>query len=59
MMDMDGVAVAGTVADESEDVGFDDGKDNLVVGCKVNDDELLDEDEDEEFAGNETDDADY
>lgn len=56
-MDMDGVVVAGTVADESEDVGFDDGKDRLLEGCKVNDDELLDEDE--EFAGNETDDADY
>ena len=49
MMDIDGVVVAGTVADESEDVGFDDGKDSLV-GCKVNDDELLEEEE--EVAGN-------
>ena len=55
MMDIAGVVVAGNVADESEDVGFEDGKDSLV-GCKVNDIEL--EEEEEEVAGNETDDAD-
>ena len=54
MMDMDGVVVAGTVADDSEDVDFDIGKDSLVVGCKVNDDELLEQDE-EEVVDNELD----
>ena len=54
MMDMDGVVVAGTVADDNDDVGFDDGKDSLVEGCKVNDDGLLEQDE-EEGAGNELD----
>ena len=56
-MDMDGVVVAGTVADDNDDVGFDDDKDSLV-GCKVNDDELL-EQEVEEVAGNELDALDY
>ena len=56
MMDIAGVVVAGNVADESEDVGFEDGKDSLV-GCMVNDDGLLKEEEEEEVAGNETDDA--
>mmetsp|Transcript_19327 Transcript_19327/g.31718 ORF Transcript_19327/g.31718 Transcript_19327/m.31718 type:complete len:84 (-) Transcript_19327:606-857(-) len=48
MMGNDGVA--GMIADDSEDGGFDDGEDRSVEGRRVNDDEL-----EEEVAGNEPD----